>query len=553
MSRLSHQSPDISYLPLFISQPLNNMSLQYGVPSDQLRLVLLFLLAIPLGVIHKNIPYTDIKHIYSIIFGLIYSYIIVGYSSIHLFICSTLCYILMYIKPNQPMYSTLCSMLYLSISHIYRLYIDYLGWSLDYTMLLMVAVVKLSTLAYNIYDGRLLKKHKDNTSYTLHKRSDIHKFRVSHSVDRMPSLIEFYSYIYYYGGVLVGPCYEYIDYINYTNLNMFKSDKSKNIPSTLIPSLICVSKALLCYVGVLVSGYFPVMGYINTKQFYNNNDLSFLYRLFYIWFAVGLHKFKYYFAWKLSEAGCISSGLAYNGIDNKTQQYKFNRLTNINILDVELATNFSIITNNWNIGVNNWLKHYIYFRVPYNKSIANLVTKLVSAFWHGFYSGYYLMFTTAWLVNESDTILQVIFSTYFYSVDHHNKTIKHYYSNIHKYIWITLTWCITLFELCYIACSFVLLRARWGYAAWKSIYFIGHIIPIVIVIAGKIIGKSKKSNKRVLIEQVGNHPVETVDLPSKAADMNSDKLISNGIVDDTSNNQRKYELRSREKTNTNEH
>ena len=34
--------------------------------------------------------------------------------------------------------------------------------------------------------------------------------------------------------------------------------------------------------------------------------------MFYTWVAVTLARFKYHFAWYLSEAGCIASGLGYN-------------------------------------------------------------------------------------------------------------------------------------------------------------------------------------------------------------------------------------------------
>ena len=40
------------------------------------------------------------------------------------------------------------------------------------------------------------------------------------------------------------------------------------------------------------------------------------------------------------------------------------------------------------------------------KSLANVVTKLTSAFWHGFYPAYYLFFVGAYIVNEMDEVLR---------------------------------------------------------------------------------------------------------------------------------------------------
>jgi hypothetical protein len=44
-------------------------------------------------------------------------------------------------------------MAYMSLSHLYRVYVDYLGWSLDFTGPQMILTIKLSSFAYNVYDG----------------------------------------------------------------------------------------------------------------------------------------------------------------------------------------------------------------------------------------------------------------------------------------------------------------------------------------------------------------------------------------------------------------
>lgn len=501
-STYTHTLPDSTYLPYIMSQPFDELSQLLQFPVDQLRLVFCFVLALPLGQIHKNLPTTTSKHIYSIICGICYTYLVCGYSSIHLLLCSTACYITIRVYPQQPIISTIIGMLYLSISHIYRLYVDYLGWSLDYTMCLMVLIVKTSTLAYNVSDGIQLRKIH-GTDKKLHKRNDLHEFRVSHSIPYIPSPLQFYSYIYYYAGVLVGPAFEFREYIEYTDMTMFYKDGLNTVPSTIIPSLNCVCRALLCYIGIYLSTIFPVMGYINTVQ-YTSKSNTFLYKAMYMFVSVTVVRFKYYFAWLMAEAGTISTGLAYNGINKSNHQIQWNRVSNVHIIAVETATNFSIITNNWNLGTNNWLKHYIYFRVSNNKSIANLVTKLVSAFWHGFYSGYYLMFGTAWLINEADTIIQTVLSKYFYSISPHHKHHKLYYSTAHQYIWISLTWLWSQCALNYIASAFVLLRARWGIAAWGSIYYSMHIVAITIIILGKFIQLSQnKPDGRKQISTVG--------------------------------------------------
>lgn len=518
--------PESSYLPAIIEQPFDQLSTQLNFPVDQLRLVTCFILAIPLGQIHRLLHNTTVKHIYSIVLGALYAYLVCGPSSVHLWICSTLCYIALRLQPDQPFISTVIGMTYLSASHIYRLYVDYLGWSLDYTMCMMVLIVKTCTLAYNVYDGRQLRKLKPDQ--TLHRRTDLHQFRVDHSIDYIPSPLQFYSYIFFYAGVLVGPCFEYKDYEQFTSESVFRRDGLKSIPSTVLPSLKCVGRAMLCYIGIYVASVMPVMGYINTPA-YTTSKNSFIHKCVYMFVSVTVVRFKYYFAWLMAEAGAVSTGLAYNGKHTDAKSgataYNWDRVSNVNIVAVETATNFSIITNNWNLGVNNWLKHYVYFRVRSNKSVANLVTKAVSAFWHGFYSGYYLMFGTAWLINEADAVVQTQFSPYFYTLTAGKQ--KQYHSAVHQYVWIGLTWLWAQSALNYIACAFVLLRARWGIQAWLSIGFVMHIVAVAIVIVGKILTVMNKSSKRKIVTNVGQDtPADVV--PEKKYELRSRTTGENG-------------------------
>lgn len=46
-----------------------------------------------------------------------------------------------------------CAEANFTISHIYRQYEDYLGWTLDYTGPQMILTLKLTSIAYNLKDG----------------------------------------------------------------------------------------------------------------------------------------------------------------------------------------------------------------------------------------------------------------------------------------------------------------------------------------------------------------------------------------------------------------
>lgn len=48
-------------------------------------------------------------------------------------------------------------------------------------------------------------------------------------------------------------------------------------------------------------------------------------------------RFLYYVGWCITDASVIASGLGYNGQDPKTGEPKFNKITSVHILEVELG------------------------------------------------------------------------------------------------------------------------------------------------------------------------------------------------------------------------
>jgi hypothetical protein len=127
--------------------------------------------------------------------------------------------------------------------------------------------------------------------------------------------------------------------------------------------------------------------------------------MLYIWFAVAIQRFKYYFAWYLIEEANIASGLGFNS-NSKVGAVKWDAVNNCNVLRTEFNTNIIDVINNWNKGVNDWLKYGkflvfvkfclylwkdVYVRVSTpkflekifgNKMLPMLVTRIFSSLWH---------------------------------------------------------------------------------------------------------------------------------------------------------------------------
>lgn len=153
-----------------------------------------------------------------------------------------------------------------------------------------------------------------------------------------------------------------------------------------------------------------------------------LHRVAYIAIAVPFSRYKYLTYWFLSEGVCNMAGLGFSGLAPGSGTPQFDRVTNVRWILYEFPPNASVMAAEWNVQVGVWLKYCklqanaishllasfqsrdapssivssscfsldIYLRVEsYTpsfiaklvrpKTFANIVTKMTSAFWHGFY------------------------------------------------------------------------------------------------------------------------------------------------------------------------
>ena len=64
---------------------------------------------------------------------------------------------------------------------------------------------------------------------------------------------------------------------------------------------------------------------------------------------------RYYFAWILADSINNLSGLGFNGYD-KDGSPKWDLITNVHVLDIELATSLKGLLTGWNSLTSNWLR-----------------------------------------------------------------------------------------------------------------------------------------------------------------------------------------------------
>lgn len=364
------------------------------------KLITLFVGSYPLAAGLKRIPDREpwLKNVYTIAVSMFY---LVGlfdmWSGLYLLVIkSCVTYLIAhYVQgPNMPWIGFVWLMGTMSVSHIFR-QIANSPDLIDITGAQMVLVMKLSAFCWNVHDGRQPVK-------------DLSDFQRERAIKQTPSFLDFAGYVFFFPGLMAGPAFDFVDYRNYITTSMFDlpegTDPSKAPPTRKkrkIPRSGSISSVKLVTGLVWVLAFLKLSG-MYTNAFFLSADYmkySFVRRVFQLYMLGFANRTKYYGVWTMTEGACILSGIGYRGIDAKTGQPAWDRLTNIKPLDLELAQNSHAYIGNWNINTNLWLRNYVYLRVtPKGKKPgfqATLATFVTSAFWHGFYPGYYLTFVLA--------------------------------------------------------------------------------------------------------------------------------------------------------------
>ena len=150
------------------------------------------------------------------------------------------------------------------------------------------------------------------------------------------------------------------------------------------------------------------------------------------------------------------------------------------------------------------LKHYVYFRVEPpasmarllplpTKSLANVITKLASAFWHGFYPAYYLFFLGAFVVNEMDDALRsrlrplltgetkeaALSATADGASGAQQATNSR--QRVMSVVYGVIAWFCIFFCMNQLGMAFMLFQAGWSIRFWSTMYFSVFWAPALVI------------------------------------------------------------------------
>ncbi|MED6261602.1 hypothetical protein ATANTOWER_007393 [Ataeniobius toweri] len=332
---------------------------------------------------------------------------------------------------------------------------------------LMIVTQKITTLAFQLHDG-ICKKSEQLTSEQKHV-----------AIRVRPSLIEYLSYNLNFLSVLVGPCSNYRDYVDFIE-GKHISCRLKQHPGTcngqngydktpdLSPLNAVCRKLLVCcgcmFLFLVITRSLPIT-YNADNHFVGH--ASFLTRLTYAFFSIQAARPKFYFAWTLADAVNNAAGYGFLGMDESGKP-SWDLVSNLNIIGIETATSFKTFIDNWNIQTGIWLKTVCYDRAPKHRLP---LTFILSALWHGVYPGYYFTFLTAIPITIAARAIR--------------RSIRHYFigSKVLKLGYDIVTWAATQLAICYTVMPFLLLSVDHTIVYYRSMYFHVHIISILAAVA----------------------------------------------------------------------
>jgi hypothetical protein len=362
----------------------------------------------------------------------------------------------------------------------------------------MILTIKLTSIAFNLRDGTMRKADIDaaiakNNSRTAREQQHL-------SISYMPDPIEFLGWVYNPITFFAGPALEIREYLRATNegypsvvgrTDHVHQDSSNPFLNRIFMSLFKLIFGLV-FMGVTAVG---MAKFSNMQSWESINEwfpidpagtplkevaMNTIHRFGAIWIWMMFTRPRYYGAWYLAEGATIMAGYGYENAEaralfNKPETgllpVEWSGNNQVDVVHTELAMSISQVTRAWNQSTQRWLERYIYKRLPRTMNI-NLVTLyFVSAFWHGFYPGYYVFFMTVPFATVIERHARHKIRPLFFDSEGNARATKILYD--------VATWFLTLFMLNYLGIMFQMLAIDRGWAVWRSLSFFGHFLLLM--------------------------------------------------------------------------
>ncbi|KAH6818197.1 MBOAT bound O-acyl family protein [Perilla frutescens var. frutescens] len=460
---------------------MDSMASAIGVSVPVLRFLLCFVVTIPVSFLHRFVPGgPTARHFYAAATGAILSYLSFGFSSnLHFIVPMLSGYASMVLcRKYCGIITFFLAFGYLIGCHVYYMSGD--AWKeggIDATGALMVITLKIISCVINYNDGML-------------KEEDLREAQRKNRLLKLPSLVEYFGYCLCSGSHFAGPVYEMKDYLEWTERKGIWQPSDKGLsPSPYFATFRALLQSAICMgLYLYLVPHFPLSRF--TEPLYQ--EYGFWKRLSYQYMSGFTARWKYYFIWSISEASTIISGLGFSGwTDSNPPKPKWDRAKNVDILGVELAKSAVQIPLVWNIQVSTWLRHYVYERLIQKGKKPGffqlLATQTVSAVWHGLYPGYIIFFVQSALMIAGSRVLY--------------RWQQASQADLLKKLLSVFNFSYTLLVLNYSAVGFMVLSLHETLTAYGSVFYIGTVLPIVLIMLGKIIKPARPARSKARKEE----------------------------------------------------
>ncbi|KAH9927125.1 MBOAT-domain-containing protein [Epithele typhae] len=456
-----------------------------GASVDQIKLISCLLFSYPLGSLYIRIPasHPELKHIFSIFISFFYLIPVLWLWGGALQLLASVVGTYYIVKKNQsksmPWLVFALTMAHLTVTHIIRMSDDSVYDRVEISGPQMVLTMKLTTYAWNVFDGRRPAEEQD-------------KWQTAQRIVDYPSLLEFLGFTFYFPGFLVGPYLTYNEYQALVTGSLYKEaenhelqilDEAHHLSQRLVPHGRKRVAYRKMFTGLLFLGLFVLFypefnySYLVTDGFEARRTLS---RLLFLQVCGFFERTKYYAVWTLTEGAAIQTGLGFTGY-SESGRTKWEGAANVNVWNIELAENLKVLLDSWNMKTNVWLRECVYKRVTpqgkkpgFRSSIATFAT---SAFWHGLAPGYYLSFIFFAFVQTCGRLARTYIRPLLLPATYVSARGAPPPPQTHKkQMYDTLGMLITVTLTNYGTLPFMLLAIDDSMVAWNSVYWYGHFL-----------------------------------------------------------------------------
>lgn len=314
----------------------------------------------------------------------------------------------------------------------------------DHIGTVMVLTQRLSSLSFNIRDGILIRRGEK-----------VSEFRRRYAIYSVPSLLEYFAYMFSFFGIITGPLVFYKDFI--TSLT---ADEKEQQPSYPFGPVLLKTLAGVGFLGLYVLGsdVYPYTKNINAEWMTNNSLIA---RFSYLYISMFVCRTKYYGTWIMGDAIFNAAGIGYNG-KSSSGKALWDGNSNINVLAIEFASGLKDYIDNWNIMTAKWVRLACYERLPHKYRLP--ASFLLSATWHGFFPGYYLMFFLFSFCTSIQRMWRKKFRPMFVTTD------------ANKQLYDVVTTVVTQTCVAYNVFPFMILEFGQSMVFYTSLSFAGHFI-----------------------------------------------------------------------------